>query len=104
MSTTSSAIAPRLYGGPLISKRVTKQLQYMLDISVLATAFLLAYAIRFDFDVPGDLDEVTLLVQRGDQRDQQVITRVPVTVFAPRQEGIDLHLRQSDQVSRLLRK
>ncbi len=52
--SASSTFALRVHGIGFNAKALTKQVQFLLDCSVIASAFLLAYVIRFDFPVPPD--------------------------------------------------
>jgi FlaA1/EpsC-like NDP-sugar epimerase len=59
--STSNTFALRMHSVGFTSKLLTKQIQFLLDCFVLATSFLLAYAIRFDFPIPDDLFELALV-------------------------------------------
>lgn len=56
---TATQTAP---GGPLWTRHLRRELQFALDLSVLAVAFVLAYLLRFDFQIPEPYVE-WLLVQ-----------------------------------------
>ncbi|MFI5198247.1 MAG: polysaccharide biosynthesis protein [Thermoanaerobaculia bacterium] len=42
-------------GFGLLSRLKNRPMQYLLDVSVLSAAFLIAYAVRFDFRVPAEM-------------------------------------------------
>lgn len=44
--------SPAAAGAPFWSRSLRREVQYLLDVLVLAAAFCLAYALRFDFRIP----------------------------------------------------